>query len=339
VLTGQHDPQRLHAIFELFGVQVEMPGENKAMTSLAKALSGILEVADAKLDAMNTALLIVQGDTTTAYAGANLAFYNQVPLAHIEAGLTTGNINHPFPEEFHRQHISEIARLLFAPSQAAEKHARALAQPEASVFCTGNPVVDAMKHLLPDDSSRRRRDGRKTVLVTLHRRELHGATGGRIGQAIADLAGTVDARFVFVKHQHPGLRQLNERVTGCGRIDCLDPLRYPDFLNLISRSDLVITDSGGLQEEASYLRVPVLVVRNETERQEVVHLGGVRLVGIDANTLLAAVKKLLGSPGELERMKIDRNRYPYGDGRSSARISHHIFQWLRRRDCEEQTWR
>jgi UDP-N-acetylglucosamine 2-epimerase (non-hydrolysing) len=339
--SGQH-VDRVASILQLFGVPVD-ESLCGAITreNLSCMTASLLQHLVQWLRELRPDLVVVQGDTATALAGALAAFYEGCAVAHVESGLTTGNVAHPFPEELHREVIGKVATLLFAPSERAAEHARRVARPGARVFCTGNPCVDAMERVMgrahegapltPTLSPKGRgSEIRKKILVTVHRRENHGTRGEQIGTAIARLAATrSDAEVVYVGHTHPALAPLTDRLRLSNNITVLPPQGYMEWLGLLKGCYFVLSDSGGAQEEAPWLGKPVLVLRDETERPEVVELGAATLVGSDPELIYETAVALLDDDRAYRRMQIPRSWYPYGHGDAAEKIVRHIVAWMR----------
>jgi UDP-N-acetylglucosamine 2-epimerase (non-hydrolysing) len=280
-------------------------------------------------------MIIVQGDTTSAFAAALLAFYRRIPIAHVEAGLRTYDIWNPYPEEMNRKLIGSIAQLHFAPTKRA---ALALANegvPRGSVYVTGNTVIDALylalakKKTRPPRSARGARRGRKLILVTAHRRESFGKGIEEICAAILDLVErNEDIEIHFPVHPNPAVKKTVERLLSRHpRITLSPPLEYADLIGVMKESSIVLTDSGGLQEEAPALGLPVVVMRDETERPEIVEAGGAVLAGPHRDRIVAEVERILRNRRVYERMARVRN--PFGDGLASRRIVRIIDAWFR----------
>ncbi len=302
------------------------------------AMGRILGALEPVLALEKPGLLLVQGDTTTALAGALAAFYAQVPVAHVEAGLRTGNPSEPFPEEMNRLLITKLAELHFAPTARAAANLLGEGVSAANVEVTGNTVVDAVIHVrqaLRQGHIRAAawpfpKPGRKLILVTAHRRESFGADLERICLALAWLAKGRDVEIAFPVHCNPSVRQ----TVGCllaehPRIHLLEPLDYPSFIDLLSRSHLVLTDSGGIQEEAPTLGKPVLVLRRTTDRPETLQAGTARLVGSDPETIVAEASRLLDDAAHYQRMA--ERHDTFGDGRASERIVAALERYARQR--------
>jgi UDP-N-acetylglucosamine 2-epimerase (non-hydrolysing) len=271
-------------------------------------------------------IVLVQGDTTTVMCAALSAFYQRIPVGHVEAGLRTFNRRQPFPEEVNRRIVSATANLHFAPTERAQANLLREGLPSDSVFVTGNTIVDALQRMPLDgpfqaESLRRiPLSGRRVVLVTAHRRENHGAPLREVCRALRVLAETRDdVEIVYPVHPNPNVQTIvRTELANRTRIHLIDPLDYADLLRLMSRSYLVLTDSGGIQEEAPSFHKPVLVLRETTERPEVVEVGAGRLVGTNADRIVAQASHLLDDPREYSRMSNASN--PFGDGNAARRI-------------------
>jgi UDP-N-acetylglucosamine 2-epimerase len=276
------------------------------------------------LDSAKPDLLLVQGDTTTAFLGALSAFYGKIPVGHVEAGLRTKDKYFPFPEEVNRRLITVCADLNFCPT--AENKANLLGEgvPEASIHVTGNTGIDTLllaaraesPSPLPDLDLR----GKRLILVTAHRRESFGEPMAEIFAAIRDLAlAYSDVEVVYPVHLNPNVQgPAKEILGGIRNIHLVHPMDYFDFVHMMCRAYLILTDSGGVQEEAPTLGVPVLVMRNETERPEAVRAGTVRLAGTKRSDIVRESRKILDDPDE--RAKLNNASNPYGDGKAAPRI-------------------
>lgn len=278
-------------------------------------------------------VLFVQGDTTTAFASALAAFYEHIPVAHVEAGLRTYDLTQPYPEELNRRLIAPIARFNFAPTATARKHLLAERIPRASIFVTGNTVIDVLlqvtRQTAPSGSLdrsvatllRRLTPSTKLLLVTAHRRENFGAPLENICQALRSLVQQApDVEIVYPVHPNPNVAGPVFSLLGrTERIHLLPALDYFAFAHLLKRCYLVLTDSGGLQEEAPALGKPVLVLREKTERPEAIRAGTARLVGTDPRRILRMALRLLTSPLAYQRMARAHN--PFGDGQAARRIA------------------
>lgn len=330
-VTGQHREMldqilREFAIVPDVDLNLMQPGQSLA-SFLARALTAI----DAHLQQSRPDLVLVQGDTTTVLAASLAAFYRQIPVGHIEAGLRTGDLAAPFPEESNRVLTSRLATLHFTPtSTAATNLIREGVDPER-VIVTGNTVIDALLQMvnklanhppsLPEIPEQILQGKRRLVLITGHRRENFGASFEQICRAIATLAARFpDVAIVYPVHLNPKVREPVERILG-GRFDnvyLLEPLGYREFIELFRRCTLVLTDSGGIQEEGPTLNKPVLVMRDTTERPEAVATGAVKLVGSHHDRIVSSVTELLSDPIIYQAMTGKEN--PYGDGKASSRI-------------------
>ena len=279
-------------------------------------------------------MIIVQGDTTSAFAAALLAFYRRIPVAHVEAGLRTYDIWNPYPEEMNRKLIGNIAQLHFAPTRRAALALASEGVPRGNVYVTGNTVIDALylalakKNTGTARSARAARGGRKLILVTAHRRESFGKGIEEICAAILGLVErNDDIEIFFPVHPNPAVKKPIERaLSRHPRITLSPPLEYPDLIGVMKESSLVLTDSGGLQEEAPALGLPVVVMRDETERPEIVKAGGAVLAGAHRDRIVAEVERILRNRRVYDRMA--RVRIPFGDGLASRRIVRIIDAWF-----------
>ncbi len=321
--TGQHR-ELLDQAQELFGLR---PERDLRLMRTAQALN---QLAAAALDAMDTVLVeeqpdwvLVQGDTTTAMAAAVAAFHRRVRVGHVEAGLRTHDLKRPFPEEANRRIADAVSTALFAPTpRAAEALRRAGCDP-AAVHVVGNTVVDALEMLRPELADAAQPDGPGgplEVLVTLHRRESFGEPVRHVLAALRRLALAFPAvRWVFPVHPNPEVRgPAHEALGSLPNLELHEPFDYRQLLARLARCHFVLTDSGGIQEEAPTFSKPVLVLREATERPEGIEAGVARLVGTDGDRIVAAASQLLGSPAAYARMARAVN--PYGDGRAAERI-------------------
>jgi UDP-N-acetylglucosamine 2-epimerase (non-hydrolysing) len=289
------------------------PGASSLSTSLAR----LLERLSALIGRVEPAGVLVQGDTTTALAGALAAFHAGVPCFHVEAGLRTANPRRPFPEEMNRRLLTRLSALHFAPTEHARQNLLAEGVAGDDIVLTGNTVVDGLARFVPGDAeSTGAASGRPTVLVTLHRRE--GAASARtIAHAVLDLASVADV--VWIRHPNPTSAEALAAVDGDPRVQVLDPQPYAAFVALMRRARVILTDSGGVQEEAPVLGVPVVVLRDETDRPEAVAAGNAVVVGGDASAIVGACRELLDDP-ELHGRR-SRATSPFGDGAASPRIA------------------
>jgi len=330
--TSQHR-QLLDEVLDFFGIVPDIdldlmrPGQD-----LTDVTCGVLTGVRKVLRERRPGWVVVQGDTTTAFATALAAFYEGVPVAHVEAGLRTGDVRAPWPEELNRRVTSLVAALHFAPTKEARDNLLREGVAEGAVHVTGNTVIDALPGTVENLRSahglaarleerfsfldRRRR----LVLVTGHRRESFGEGLQRVCSALGRLAERGDVELVYPVHPNPNVQEPVRRILGERQgVHLIEPLDYVSFVYLMDRSHLIITDSGGVQEEAPSLGKPVLVTREATERPEAVAAGTVRLVGTDEERIVAEAARLLDSPEAYSRMARAHN--PYGDGKAAERIA------------------
>lgn len=282
-------------------------------------------------------LVLVHGDTTTTLSASLASYYAQVPVGHVEAGLRTGNIYSPWPEEINRKLTGAIAELHFAPTEKSRANLLAEAVPADRVIVTGNTVIDALHMIVARLDENKDlaasmqaalplpRD-KKIILVTGHRRESFGSGFERICDALARLAERPDTHLVYPLHLNPNVKDPVERILSTyPNIELIAPQDYFPFVYLMCRADVILTDSGGVQEEAPSLGKPVLVMRDTTERPEAVEAGTVRLVGTDSELIVTQVSRLLDDPKAYEEMSVAHN--PYGDGKATGRIMEAIRRW------------
>jgi UDP-N-acetylglucosamine 2-epimerase (non-hydrolysing) len=325
--TAQHR-RMLDQVLDCFGVRPDydlnlmLPGQ-----TLAQTTARVLAALDPLLAEVRPALAVVQGDTTTTMAGALAAFYRGVPVAHVEAGLRTGSLAEPFPEELNRVVTGRLTALHFAPTERAKCNLLAEGIPAGHIVVTGNPGIDAVLEVAGALSTGSMPPGqwpwldpsRKLILVTAHRRESFGGGIDRICTALAELARRDDVQIAYPVHRNPDVLQpVRERLEGQPNIVLLEPLEYRSFIDLMRRAYLLLTDSGGIQEEAPSLGKPVLVLRDRTERPEAVEAGTVKLVGTDPAGIVAETTRLIED--DAEYMRMSRIHNPYGDGHAAARI-------------------
>lgn len=329
-VTAQHrhmlDPfMNLFQIKADFDLDIMKPGQNLTdITTLV--LTRLREVLlDLKPD-----LLLVQGDTATAFAGALAAFYEKIPVGHVEAGLRTGNAMMPWPEEMNRKLVSSIANLHFAPTRTAQENLLKEGVNPKHIFITGNTVIDTLFFTLKQLEKKPRFDfldpKKRLILVTGHRRENFGAGFESICKALQQISEREDIQIVYPVHLNPNVQAPVRSILG-GRknIHLIEPLDYLDFVFLMDLSYLILTDSGGIQEEAPSLGKPVLVMREVTERPEAVEAGTVILVGTDSKKIVTETQKLLDHLSHYQAMSHAHN--PYGDGHAAKRIIQHILEY------------
>ncbi|MEU1474927.1 UDP-N-acetylglucosamine 2-epimerase (non-hydrolyzing) [Streptomyces sp. NPDC005760] len=320
VTTGQHR-EMLHQMLGLLYVDVRIALDvMRRRQQLSDLTARLVRELGAVMREQRPDLVVVQGDTTTALAGALAAFYEKIPVAHVEAGLRTGVIDNPFPEELNRSLIGRIARWHFAPTPAAARHLTGEGVAGEQVFVTGNTVIDNLMWVLAEGTGTSAfRTGSKRLLVTLHRRENQGERMRGMGRALTRLAERGDVEIVLPLHKSPAVRDvLLPELEGQTGISLVEPLDYLDFAATLAECDLVLTDSGGIQEEAPSLSKPALVLRTTTERPEAVEAGAARLIGTDPEAIVTWANRLLDDPAEYKRMASAGN--PFGDGLASERI-------------------
>ena len=326
-VTAQHR-EMLDSVLEVFHLRPDwdlniMTPRQTLSTITSKCLTGM----DEAIDALKPDLILVHGDTSTTFAGALSAFYHQIPVGHVEAGLRTYDKYSPFPEAMNRKLVSAIADLYFCPTENNRQNLlrEGITQ---GLFVTGNTVIDALKttvrkdyHFTTEILNQLPYDSKKVLLVTCHRRENYGEPMRNIMLALREIAeNNEDVELVYPVHLSPVVREaVDQYLRGAPRVHLIDPLAADEMHNLMARCYLVLTDSGGLQEEAPALGKPVLVLRRETERPEAVAAGTVKLAGINKETIVAMAEELLHSTGAYAAMAHAVN--PYGDGFACRRIA------------------
>lgn len=331
-VTGQHR-EMLDQVLALFAIEpdydlnIMKPGQE--LTDVTSSiLTGMREV----FRQFKPDIVLVHGDTATTLAASLAAYYQQIPVAHVEAGLRTGNLYSPWPEEGNRKLAGALAHIHFAPTEQSKANLLREGVAEQSILVTGNTVIDALLEV----ADRLHRDGelrakaaaptefldpsRKLILVTGHRRESFGTGFERICEALIDIAQQYpEVDIVYPVHLNPNVREpVNRLLNGIGNIHLIEPLDYLPFVHLMSRAHIILTDSGGIQEEAPSLGKPVLVMRDTTERPEAVAAGTVKLVGTDRNCIVRELNRLLNDPESYRAMSVAHN--PYGDGQACQRI-------------------
>lgn len=323
-VTGQHR-QMLDQILDCFHVEPDYDlCIMKDKQTLFDVTIGILEKLRDVLEKEKPDVALVHGDTSTAFVTAMACFYMQIPVGHVEAGLRTYNLYSPFPEEFNRQAVDLIARFYFAPTEMSRQNLLKEGKPDGHIYVTGNTVIDALDTTVRKDYSHpeiKWSEGSRLILLTAHRRENLGEPMREMFTAIRRVVDeTPDVKLLYPMHMNPAVREMAHRCfDGQERIHMIEPLDVLDFHNLMARSYLILTDSGGIQEEAPALGKPVLVMRDTTERPEGVMAGTLRLVGTDENTLYASVREMLDDASSYQQMAHAAN--PYGDGQASRRIA------------------
>ena len=323
-VTGQHR-QMLDQVLNTFNV---IPNYDlsimKQSQSLFDITTNILNIIKEILRDVKPDVVLVHGDTSTTFATALACFYLQIPVGHIEAGLRTYNINSPYPEEFNRQAVSIISEFNFVPTQMAADNLLKEGKDARKIFVTGNTVIDAMQHTVKKDYTHPELEWvgeDKLIFITAHRRENLGEPMHYMFRAIRRVMEEhTDVKALYPIHMNPIVRQVAEKELGdCDRIHIIEPIEVIDCHNIMARSYLILTDSGGIQEEAPSLGKPVLVMRNTTERPEGVRAGTLKLVGTDEETIYHNFKVLLEN--EEKYMAMARANNPYGDGKACIRIA------------------
>lgn len=338
-VTGQHR-EMLDQVLSLFSIRPDFDlNIMKRGQDLYDVTSTILAGMRDVLSQEQPDLVLVHGDTTTTMAATLAAYYNRTPVAHIEAGLRTGNLLSPWPEEANRRLTGVLASLHLAPTEVARENLLCEGVSAKSIVVTGNTVIDALLHVrgrlaaeatLREQAQRvlpRLDPKRRLVLVTGHRRESFGDGFERICTALAQVAGAwPEVDIVYPVHLNPSVREpVNRLLTGIANVHLIEPLDYLPFVSLMDRAHLILTDSGGIQEEAPSLQKPVLVMRDTTERQEAVDAGVVRLVGTEVSAIVQGVARLLEDDKAYGAMS--RGKNPYGDGHACERITAALNDW------------
>lgn len=323
-VTGQHR-QMLDAVLNAFEVTPDYDlSIMKERQTLFDITTNILNSIKTVLEKEKPDVVLVHGDTSTTFVTALACFYLQIPVGHVEAGLRTYNIYSPYPEEFNRQAVSIISKYNFAPTQLSKENLLREGKNEKSIYVTGNTAIDALKTTVREDYTHPELEwakGSKLITITAHRRENLGEPMRQMFRAIKRIIDEhSDVKAVYPIHMNPVVRSAAQEILGsCDRIHIIEPLDVLDFHNFLSRSYLIITDSGGIQEEAPSLGKPVLVMRDTTERPEGIKAGTLKLVGTEEETIYNAFKLLLEDKAEYEKMSKASN--PYGDGFASKRIA------------------
>lgn len=321
VSTGQHR-EMLDQALGAFGLGADYDlGIMRHGQTLSEVTAKCLEGLDQLACDIAPDYIIAQGDTTTTFSASLVAFYRRIPFGHVEAGLRTESVSNPFPEEFNRRATGLVATHHFAPTRWAAKNLLDEGKDPNSVFTTGNTGIDAVLHVAKMDSTAWFADRtERVVLLTTHRRENWGEPQRRIAEAALNvIESNPDTLLAVPMHKNPQVRQTLERVLGGHpRVVLLEPPDYGSFVKLMQRSTLILTDSGGVQEEAPAFGKPILVLRETTERPEGIEVGTARLVGTDAQTIVEAANELLQNPSAYGRMAHAES--PYGDGRAAERI-------------------
>lgn len=330
-LTGQHK-EMLAQVMKTFEIKEDYNLKiMKEKQTLSMVTSYVLLGMDEILEKEHPDIVLVHGDTTTSFAAGLSAFYHHIPVGHVEAGLRTYNLQSPYPEEFNRQVVDIFADLYFAPTERAKRQLLKEGKPEDRIYVTGNTVIDALKTTVRDDYENENIEwakGSKLILLTTHRRENIGKPMKNIFSAIRRIIDdNPEVKVIYPVHKNPLVRELAyEFLLDYDRIRLIEPLDVFDFHNLINKSYLVLTDSGGIQEEAPSLGKPVLVMRDMTERPEGVAAGTLKLVGTSEEKIYGEVCKLLKNSEIYSNMSRASN--PYGDGFASEKIVKHLREFL-----------
>ena len=335
-VTGQHR-EMLHQVLDVFRIKSQYNLDiMRPKQSLAEITTRSLEGLEGIVIRERPDIVLAQGDTTTTFAASLAAFYNRVAVGHVEAGLRTDNKYDPFPEEMNRRLTTVLADLHFAPTPAAKKNLLAEGIPASRIYVTGNTVIDALLSVAETASdisdipglAKVNLDGRRMILVTAHRRENWGEPMRRICVAIRSIVEAFpDTEVVFAVHKNPIVRDIVfKELGGAERVHLIEPPDYVPFVHLLKKAHLILTDSGGVQEEAPALGKPVLVMRKTTERPEGVEAGTAALTGTESDDVFQAAAKLLTDQNAYNNMARAIN--PYGDGSASVRIREALFKYF-----------
>lgn len=323
-VTGQHR-QMLDMVLDTFGVVPDYDlSIMKAGQTLFDITTNILNGIGSVLDEVRPDVVLVHGDTSTTFVTALACFYKQIPIGHVEAGLRTYNIYSPYPEEFNRQAVSIVSQYNFAPTELARENLLREGRDPGRIYVTGNTAIDALKTTVREDYTHPELEwakGSRLIMITAHRRENLGEPMHNMFRAIRRVMEEhPDVKAIYPIHMNPVVRAAAEaELGGCDRIHIIEPLEVLDFHNFLANSYMILTDSGGIQEEAPSLGKPVLVMRDTTERPEGIKAGTLKLVGTDEQVIYDNFKLLLESPEAYETMSKASN--PYGDGFACKRIA------------------
>lgn len=337
-VTAQHR-EMLDSVLDTFHITPDYDlNIMKKGQTLDSVTGTILHGLDGILEREKPDMVLVHGDTTTTFASALSAFYHRIPVGHVEAGLRTNNLYSPYPEEANRQMVGTIAELHFTPTMQTLKNLLQENKDPEKIYVTGNTAIDALKTTVRkeyDSPVLQWAKDARIILLTAHRRENWGEPLKRVFAAVNKITEKYpDVRVIYPCHMNPTVRGLADEMFGKnGHVRVIDPLEVTDFHNMIKKSYLVLTDSGGIQEEGPSLGKPVLVVRETTERPEGVEAGTLRLVGTSVENIVKQVSRLLDDEIEYERMSKAEN--PYGDGHASERIVNAIIRYFRNKELEE----
>ena len=330
-VTGQHR-QMLDQVLDAFNVVPDYDlSIMKDKQTLFDVTVNILERIKEVLTEVKPDVVLVHGDTSTTFVTALACFYMQIPVGHVEAGLRTYDIYSPYPEEFNRQAVSIISKFNFSPTELSRSNLLKEGKSDDTIFVTGNTAIDALKTTVLSDYSHPELEwanGKRLIVITAHRRENLGEPMHHMFRAIRRIIDEHDdVCAIYPIHMNPVVREAaNEELGDCDRVHIIEPLEVLDFHNFLARSYMIITDSGGIQEEAPSLGKPVLVMRDTTERPEGIKAGTLKLVGTDEETIYNSFKQLLEDTNEYERMSKASN--PYGDGFACKRIADILIERL-----------
>jgi UDP-N-acetylglucosamine 2-epimerase (non-hydrolysing) len=327
-VTAQHR-QMLDQVLQAFGVAPDYDLDiMQTGQTLAQITTRALEGVDKVLAEAQPDIVLVQGDTTTVLAASLAASYHKIAVGHIEAGLRTGNKFDPFPEEINRRLTGQLAELHFAPTSRSVNNLRREGVDENRIYLTGNTVIDALRQVTSRENGKQETgNGERVLLVTTHRRENLGEPLEQIALALHDIVEKFpDTKLILPMHKNPAVREVLQRVLGAHpRIELREPPDYMEFVQLMQSAHLVLTDSGGVQEEAPALGLPVLVLRRTTERPEGIDAGTAKLVGTKREDIVREASTLLGDQNAYDAMSRAAN--PYGDGKACERIAAAILHW------------
>lgn len=316
VVTAQHR-EMLDQVLDIFDIKpdydLDIMGQNQTLTQITTKV--LVEMADV-LSKEQPDIMLVHGDTSTTFAASIAAFYHQIPLGHVEAGLRTWNKYSPFPEEMNRQVTDVLSDLYFAPTEESKNNLLKENHAASSIYITGNTAIDALRYTVSSKLEKERRQ----ILVTMHRRENLGKPMENVFKAIKDIAIKYkDFKVVYPLHKNPKVREIAYKILGdLENVQLIEPLNVIDFHRMENESYLILTDSGGVQEEAPSFGVPVLVLRDTTERPEGVAAGALKLVGTNQQNVYAAIEELIVNETAYQAMSNSKN--PYGDGYASEKI-------------------
>lgn len=334
IASAQHR-ELLDSVIQLFDLEVDIDfnlmKENQDLFYITKSL---IENMKNVFEEQELSLLLVQGDTTTSFVAALCAFYKKIPVGHIEAGLRTFDKYQPFPEEINRVFIDDMSDLFFSPTQWSKNNLIKCGVPEEKIYVTGNTGIDSLLWVLsntePDQKIKSLTpEDKKLILFTCHRRESFGKPVENIFQAVKKIAEREDVLVVYPVHPNPNVENPAKKILGSlPNVKLIDPVSYKNMAFLLSKSYLVLTDSGGIQEEAPSFRVPVLVLRNKTERPEGIEAGVAKLLGTEKNRIIEEVTILLDD--ENRRRKMSKEENPYGDGKAANRILEAINEFFKK---------